>query len=545
MKESKLYHTALELSLLDGHTMKAALDERIEKLPAHTHETKTGLPWRRALMTAAAVLVVLCATVMAIPSTRAEVLSWLGIISRPDEYLSADPEQRPAIAALDNMIATAKPEDMQIKVNEIDRTNSKALNSEGAMKVAALLNEDVRIMLGDTLFDGSTAYVTLHLGGTAALPLLDDFTGGSATLVQVDPQRVYDLYENGPGEEYLSGKLPLYERPVASLVLELNDGSTIGQFVQNLSETPAYTAYWDRLLNTFDWEHLTFEDMKKISDLNRKYLEKNEIVSVVEICCVRDQLEKNMDTDGTLRAKAKYIVSVCEDDDLPNTELLNVDLGTVRFNVTGYQAMETRTASVDQNKVVWQGDTVVTYMELVDQDDPSKPAADWNNALQVFTNYAVSLDGMTLEALPGAYADDLGIYEMKVKITLPDGVQGNARAAWAGLPSMVPIRFNILIDGQEGKWYSEGFGMTENADGTFTFEITGIHGLDLETIRSIKTVTLVPVLRYVTGFDGPNGAYTELPLETRTENPRAGDAWMGQKFETTAYPEYALVFTLG
>lgn len=545
MKETKLYHTALELSLLDGKDLKAALDERIAKLPAHAKETRASLPLHKALMTAAAVLLVLAATVMAIPSTRAEVLSWLGI-SGPSEYLSTDPDQRPPIAALDNMIATAKPEDMQITVNDIDRTNSQALNSEGALKVSALLHEDVRITLGDTLFDGSTAYVTLHLGGTAGLPLLDDFTGGSATLVQVDPLRVYDLYEDGPGEDYLTGKLPLYERPVASLVLELSDGTTIGQFVQNISETPAYTAYWDHLLESFDWEHLTFEDADKISKWNRAFLTENEIVSVVEMYVVGDTLKKNTDPDGMVTAAARFIVSVCEDDDLPNTELLNVDLGTVRFNATGYQAMETRPATAGGDPVVWQGDAVVTYMELVDPNDHDTPATDWNTALQMFTNHAVSLDGMTLEALPGAYADDLGIYDLKVRITLPDSVQGDARAAWTGLASMYPIRFNILIDGQQGSGYSEeGFGMIENADGSFTFHITGIRGLDLETIRNVKTITLVPVLRYVVGFEGPNNAYVPLPLDTRTANPRSGDAWMGQKFMTTAYPEYALTFTLG
>ena len=544
MKETKLYHTALEMSLLDGRDMKTALDKQISAVQQETSEERS-FPWRRIGMVAAALLLLFVTTVMAIPSARAEVLSWLGI-TRPSEYLSTDPYQRPAIEALDNMITTAKPEDTQVKVNEIDRTDSQAVNSEGALKVAELLHQDVRITLGDTLFDGNTAYVTLRLGGTTGLLLLDDFTGGSATMVQVDPQRVYDLYEGGPGEEYLSGKLPLYERPMASLVLELSDGTTIGQFVQNLSETPVYTAYWDHLLDTFDWEHLSFEDMARISESNRAYLEENEIVSVVEIFCVREQLEKNMDADGTLQAKARYIVSVCEDDDLPNTELLNVDLGTVRFNVTGYQSMETRSAEADVKKIVWKGDTIITYMELVDPQDHDKEATDWNTALQMYTNYPVSLDGMTLEALPGAHADDLGIYDLKVKIALPDNVQGNARAAWNRFVNVFPIDFNILIDGQEGSWRPGGFGLTPNEDGTFTYHIVNIQGLDLETIKGIKAVTLIPVLRYVTGFVGPNDVYEELAPETRTLQPKTSDgAWMGAKLRTTAYPEYALTFTLG
>ena len=176
MKESKFYHNVLDMALLDGKALKAAIDEKTGEMPEKAHE-RLSFPWRRAAMAAAALLLLLGTTVMAIPSTRAEVLSWLGIISRPDEYLSADPEQRPAIEALDNMIATAKPEDTEIRINEIDRTDSQAVNSEGAMRVAELLNQDVQITLGDTLFDGNTAYVTMHLRGNVALPLLDDYTG--------------------------------------------------------------------------------------------------------------------------------------------------------------------------------------------------------------------------------------------------------------------------------------------------------------------------------------------------------------------------------
>ena len=70
-------------------------------------------------------------------------------------------------------------------------------------------------------------------------------------------------------------------------------------------------------------------------------------------------------------------------------------------------------------------------------------------------------------------------------------------------------------------------------------------GLDLEKIDQIKTVTLVPVLRYVKGFEDRDQRFTELPLNTRTAQPPTGDGYMGARFATTEYPEYALTFTLG
>ena len=142
MKETRFYHKALHMSLLDGKAVKAALDEQIAREPKEARET-VGFPWRRAGMVAAAVLVLLATTIMAIPSTRAEVLSWLGIISRPQDYLTADPSERPSIPALEGMIAEAKPEDTEVKVLPIDRTDSQAVNSEGALKVAELLKKDV------------------------------------------------------------------------------------------------------------------------------------------------------------------------------------------------------------------------------------------------------------------------------------------------------------------------------------------------------------------------------------------------------------------
>lgn len=545
MKETRFYHKALHMSLLDGKAVKAALDEQIARAPKEARET-VGFPWRRAGMVAAAVLVLLATTIMAIPSTRAEVLSWLGIITRPDEYLTTDPSERPSIPALEGMIAEAKPEDTEVKVLPIDRTDSQAVNSEGALKVAELLKKDVRITVGDTLFDGNTAYVSLRLGGTAALPLLETWTGGNRTSIQVDPQRMYDFFEGGPDKEYLSGEKEMYWGPTVVVVLELADGSKMANMLMNVSETGAFKAHIAALeAKNFHWDDLSPEERAEINSMNQAFLEKNEIIATVEMYNEREKLERNADENGEVIAKAWFRVFVEEDYDLPATELLNVEVGTVRFNVTGYKTMETRAVEASPGQVVWHGDTVITYMELVDPQDHSKEATDWNTAVQMYTSYPVSLSGMTLEALPHAHADDLGIYDLDVKITLPDSIQGEARAAWTKSPPMYPISFTILIDGQTGQWYPGGFGLKPNEDGTLTYHIVSIMGLDLEKIDQIKTVTLVPVLRHVTGFEGPGGAYVELPLNVRTENPKTDDgAYMGQKFQRTGFPQYALTFTL-
>ena len=548
MKESKFYHTALDMALLNGEDAKAALDKQIGRMPRESRE-RSIFPWQRVAMTAVGTLLLGFTVLIAIPSARAEVLSWLGIITRPKEYLTANPSERPTIEVLDNMIAAAQPEDTEVKVMEIDRTDSKAVNSEGALKVAELLQKDVRITLGDTLFDGNTAYVSLRLGGTAALPSLEDYTGGNTTKVQVDPQRVWFFFEGGPGEEYMSGEKKFYMSPSDELILEFSDGTRVSQFL-NLVETEDFKALWaDIESKNFHWDQYgpLPEEREEINRMNQEFLKQHEIVVTTEFGGIVKIFKQLADESGTVTAKAFFNVFVEEDDNLPATELLNVEVGTVRFNVTGYQAMETRTAETDGKKVVWQGDSIITYLELVDPADHDKAATDWNTALQMYTNYPVSLDGMTLEALPGARADNLGIYDLNVRITLPESVQGNARAAWSGLANMFPIGFNIQIDGQAGQWYPGGFGMTENEDGTFTYHIVSIQGLDLETIQQIKTVTLIPVLRHVKGFeDQAHALVLELAPEERTLQPQTADGvWLGAKFERTEYPEYAVTFTLG
>ena len=351
MKESNFYHKALDIALLDGKAMKAAMDKRTEAMAGAARE-RGSFPWQRVAMTAMACLMLLLTVVIAIPSTRAEVLSWLGIITRPQDYLTAAPSERPSIEALDSMIAAAQPEDTQVKVIEIDRTDSEALNREEALKVAELLQKDVRITLGDTLFDGSTAYVSLHLGGTAALPLLEEYTGGNRTKVQVDPQRVWFFFEGGPGEEYMSGEKKLYMSPSDELILEFGDGTRVSQYL-NLVETDAYKEHWAAIESrNFHWNENgpLPEEREEINRMNQEFLEQNELITTTEFSTLRPIFERNADETGEVKAKAFFKVFVEEDDNLPATELLNVEVGTVRFNVNGYQAMDTRAVDADGNE---------------------------------------------------------------------------------------------------------------------------------------------------------------------------------------------------
>lgn len=102
-----------------------------------------GFEWRRAAAIAGLSAAVLIATVFAIPSARAEVLSWFGV-STPGDYLTTGSDDRAEIPEIDALIASPESEDRFVAI-PIDRTNSKAVNSEGALKVSDFLYQNCDI----------------------------------------------------------------------------------------------------------------------------------------------------------------------------------------------------------------------------------------------------------------------------------------------------------------------------------------------------------------------------------------------------------------
>ena len=156
-------------------------------------KTQTGgsFAWRRAAAIAAFSVAILIGTAFAIPAARAEILSWFRV-STPQDYLATDKEARAEIPELDSLIASPEPED-GFAVIPIDRTDSKAVNSEGALKISDFFYENCDIQLGDAMFDGQYFYQTVHMNGLSGLYLLEDYTGGWQTGVQVDPYAVWGL----------------------------------------------------------------------------------------------------------------------------------------------------------------------------------------------------------------------------------------------------------------------------------------------------------------------------------------------------------------
>ena len=87
-----------------------AVNDAVVKAKAKM-QTKRTAAWKRPLAIAAAAFAVIVGTVFLIPSARAEVMRWF-TATRPEEYLTADPEERVPVEALDEIIlvpASAAP----------------------------------------------------------------------------------------------------------------------------------------------------------------------------------------------------------------------------------------------------------------------------------------------------------------------------------------------------------------------------------------------------------------------------------------------------
>ena len=190
---------------------------------AETAPKKTAFAWKRVLVPALAALAAILTLTFAIPAVRAEVLSWFGVESARD-YLEQPADQREPIEALDQMIVSGQPSGNRTEIAPIEQA-PQAVNSKEAQAVAKMLQSDFHASIEETLYDGDRIYLSLHLDGMGALPVLEMFGGGTVTMIPVDPMRVYDLYEGGPGAEYLSGEKTLYQRPEAFVTLTFADGT--------------------------------------------------------------------------------------------------------------------------------------------------------------------------------------------------------------------------------------------------------------------------------------------------------------------------------
>ena len=514
-----------------------AVDDALVKAKAK-QKTHSTLVWKKTAAIAAASLAVLIGTVFLIPSARAEVLSWFGV-TRPQDYLTANPDERGENPALDAMVASPEPGD-GIQIIPIDRTGSNAVNSEGALKVSAFLHENCDIVLGDAMFDGEAFYQTVRFNGLSGLYLLESWTAGNQTAVPVDPYAVWGLYENGPDKEYLSGEKTLYERPEGRIFYELKDGKRLGGML-DLTEAfqPYYTSLFEKGLMG---NNKPADAQEQIDRLNREYLEQNGLSAVADIRADRN-LDAYADADGNLTVDVYYQVDVIEEDRgdgtwVDDTELFLAKLGTITVNIRAYRNVETSTV-VPDTAVVWGAETVTVSKTEHDFGAPDDLYADDRDS---FSKHRVNTDGLKMVA-EGCEMDSLGIRNLAIRISVPEGWTKEEREAFAE-----SLEFAVLINGETGNWYLNGYQYSTEEDGTLLLISREISYVPYDMMKSIKTISLIPCLRSFESIEVHDYDHHSLGIlnpdygETVWSKPGAS-GWDADD-TVTDFPQYAITLNV-
>lgn len=515
-----------------------AVNDAVVKAKAKM-QTKRTAAWRRPVAIAAAAFAVIVGSVLLIPSARAEVLSWFGV-STPQDYLTTNPDDRAEIPEIDVLIASPEPED-GFRIIPIDRTNSEAVNSEGALKMSDFFCGNSDIALGEAMFDGTYFYQTVHMNGLSGLYLLEDYTGGWQTGVPVDPYAVWGLYENGPEEEYLTGKWTLYQRPTGRIFYELPDGTRIGAILELSGAVEPYCQeLFDKGLIGMDAPENAQE---QIDQMNREYLEQNGVIAVAPIYA-REGVTDFADENGNLTVKVFYEVEVCEEDRgdgnwVPCTELFKAQLGTITINVHAHENLETSRIESKEGAVTWGAETVTVTKTDVDYGEPYDNYIDDRIS---FSKQRVSTEGLKM-AVEDIQVDALGIRDLKIRITVLEAWTQDEREAFAE-----SLAFKVQLNGESGDWILNAFNCVLDEDGSLLFVAGEISNVPYDMLKSINSIMLIPRLRSyetVDVFDTENHSLGTL-------NPDYGETvWSEQGVNSwdydsiwTDFPQYAITLNV-
>ena len=491
---------------------------------------QTAFVWRKAVSIAAAAFVVLVGTVFLIPSARAEVLSWFST-STPQDYLTTNADQRTEIPEIEALIASPEPTD-GFKLIPIDRTNSKAVNSEGALKLSDFFYENSDIQLGDAMFDGETIYQSIHFNGLSGLYLLENWSGGTVTRVKVDPEALS-----------AESALPLeFAFPDGWILYELADGTRIEGLIGDVSSAliDAYLAERDQ--KGLGEMSASDEHRQLVEAEDRAFLKKNGLTAVAQIHIFHpDEIEKLIDAEGNLSAKVFYEVDVVEEDRIgsdmvPPTELFKASLGTITINMCAYREIKpSRFESVDA-VVTWGPETVT--LSRIDFDF-GRPDDGYADDRICFSKQRASTEGLTM-LVEDIQMDALSIHDIRFRIRVPEAWTREQREALAE-----SLEFETLINGESGKWFLNSRNCEVQEDGSVLFRARTLDNVPYDMLRSIQEISFVPTLRTFTKVEpyDPNGkplgalepGYGEVVWSRPGVN-----GWDSDDTETE-FPQYALV----
>lgn len=511
-----------ERDILHKETIRANV---LNAAPEHR-----AFPIRRILIPVAACLAALIIAVFAVPSARAEVLSWFGIARPAEQYLV---QSEHAQTPVDELITTAAPKDTQSRILSV-------VDEPIWQQIA----NDFSITLNESMFDGNDLYISMTLKGLTALPEIDALTGGRATGTALTVEELEELFEDGnvPGE-YRTGEATYVENAAAGIYLLLPDGTELSCGpIRGLDLNEGFEAYLKELNDAYP-EQQTAAIHAAISERNMRWLKERALTGVAK-CQVRNPrtgkgfatvelhngveieiqdvwalLLENAGENGLLTASVRYKTAAERDSGF--TTLLEADLGTITVDLYAYERLPSHTLSANA-ETVWESGTAILSFEKW------RPTEDGADAVITMTNTEVSLSGLALRIKGGGTINALGIENVRIAVSMPEAWTTAEREAF-----LSRLSFYTEIDGE--RFISGAFSHDSDADGDVLLTFHD-RQLSYDKLDGAQTIRLIPVLQTITANRTTTGSIP-LPLNTPVE----GDAW---ESEQTVYSDHALMLTI-
>ena len=439
MNEQDAYKTVIKNQIINDDQIKRTVRSAA---PQRTPALRVLKPVGIAL----AALLVIFGVTMAIPSARAEVLSWFSPASARD-YLSQDPEDREPVPELDAMITAQDLNRTEIKVNYCaDEPYWREIG------------ENFSAMLGETVYDGRRIYLSIDFDGLSGYPLFVNAWCPCLPTGTLLP--TYLAEETAPGE---------WSEPDPNLYFEAENGVQIPASIEAIHRPAEETfrqAFYERygFFRSFDeetasawredaWEHCKANGVRAVAE---GYPES--IISEEDL---------PIDKNGNLTLDVHYSLWINRGGG--SIEKLNVDLGTVTVNMTAYKDLDLKERSIEatQDTIALSGDAV--FYDRADE------------------RYAANLDGVTMRVVTPGTIDLKGIHDVELLVRTPDDWSEEQKDAF-----LKSLLLDVTVDDDFKINYGGGF--RPNDDGSYLYVIECEGVIPFNRIGTVQRITLTPIL---------------------------------------------------
>lgn len=522
MNEQEAYKTVVKNQIVNNDAVR-----RGARTAAQEKRSASGV-WRPVGIALAALLLV-CGVVMTIPSARAEILSWFGM-QPPSDYLAADPDERTPNPELDALIVTPAPVKSEITVNFVSDT-----------PYWREIGENFSATLGETMFDGTCAYIMIDFDGLSGYAVHEDgylYEVPKNTPLHVllgeklEPEMVRCFREDRFDDSaFLNGSMEAWTGPDNFLYLTTESGMQLAEYAVMMQVMrPEDLALRNELIAKYgDHTYYSEEAAAEWRERTWEHYRENGLRAYAYVYLNRLINSPLLDENGILRLHARYNVSI--DHGQTSETKLDVDLGTVEINMKAYQNLKKRQILASSEPVTLSGETAFSY-------------GVWTLETQyVMTNYSVDLNGVAFRVAETGTVDGLGIHNLKIHVAMPDDWSDTQKFAFAKC-----LSFDIRFDEEQVTVGCSADYISQNDGYLIVLNCIGV--IPSDRLASMTTIQLIPQLTRVDTVeirDSQGGLLETVPLgatDSFDESTLAPGTCAVYNEEVTEHPEWAITLTV-